>query len=354
MRSDLHKDGPKQASDAALNPGQQEEGSASAGAAQEAGPGRRLREARLGARLPLEEVAARLHLDSMTLRYLEEDDYARLPAPTFVCGYLSGYARLLNLPPGPLLEAFKRRGLTPPKLVPAIASPPRQVHSTDLAVRLATYLIVAGLVVLVVIWWQNQQGKVLSTPEEITHGEVREDTLQSGSHSTHPPVAPKDADHPEMPAPPNNVSPPPGTGSVPPQVAERGVPPLAVPVPSAGAEARTTEVASHAPETSSPMEQPPPAQTAPNPQETAERQVQDLLVLRFRHDSWVGIYDRDKKRLYYGSAEAGKTLELRGNGPLKVVLGHAKEVEVEYNGKLFDYTPFIRGGVAKFSVGTRE
>ena len=85
------------------------------------GPGRRLSDTRQAANLSLGEVASRLHLDLDTIRALEADDYDRLPAPTFVRGYLRGYARLLDLPPGPILEAFDQRGLTPPELVPAAA-----------------------------------------------------------------------------------------------------------------------------------------------------------------------------------------------------------------------------------------
>ena len=61
------------------------------------GPGQRLQSAREAISLSIEEVSARLHLDTRTLGNLEADNYDKLPAPTFVRGYLRSYARLLNI-----------------------------------------------------------------------------------------------------------------------------------------------------------------------------------------------------------------------------------------------------------------
>ena len=120
------------------------------------GPGRQLREARESARLSLGEVAANLRLDKRTIRALEADGYDRLPAPIFVRGYLRGYARLLAMPPGPIIDAFDQQGFNPPPLVADISERP-QVHSTDFPVRIVTYLIIMGLVILVLMWWNSQQ-----------------------------------------------------------------------------------------------------------------------------------------------------------------------------------------------------
>ena len=73
-------------------------------------PGHRLREARLSAKISVEEVAARLHLDARLIDALENDRYGELPQPTFVRGYLRGYAHLLNLPSTPIIEAYDRHG----------------------------------------------------------------------------------------------------------------------------------------------------------------------------------------------------------------------------------------------------
>ena len=121
----------------------------------EPGPGARLRQAREAANRGIGEISAALHLDPKMVEALEADSFDRLPPPTFVRGYLKGYARLLGLPPGPILEVYDRRGFGPPPLVPDVTEAP-QAHPSDLAVRLATYGIAVALVVLVVLWWRSQ------------------------------------------------------------------------------------------------------------------------------------------------------------------------------------------------------
>ena len=123
----------------------------------ERGPGARLREAREAAGITVERVATSLLLDSDTIRALEADAFDRLPAPTFVRGYLRGYARVVGLPAGPILEMYNRRGFEPPPLATGV-SESSQAHTSDTAVRVVTYAVAAVLVVLVALWWHSQEG----------------------------------------------------------------------------------------------------------------------------------------------------------------------------------------------------
>ena len=119
------------------------------------GPGEQLRTAREAAGLSVHEISAHLRLDSRVIQALEADDYAKLPAPTFIRGYLRGYARFLDIDPEPVIRAFEQRDFTPPALVADISERP-QVQSTDFPVRMVTYVVVAALVLLVVLWWRSQ------------------------------------------------------------------------------------------------------------------------------------------------------------------------------------------------------
>ena len=119
------------------------------------GPGRLLRNAREKAGMTLRDVSAQLHLDEHTLASLEADDFATLPAPAFVRGYLRGYARMLGVPVGPVMEAYDRENFAPPDLVADISEKP-QANSADFPVRLTTWVVVLVLVGLVMVWWNNQ------------------------------------------------------------------------------------------------------------------------------------------------------------------------------------------------------
>src|SRR5438132_539472 len=73
-----------------------------------AGPGAQLRQARLDLKLAPEDVAHILHLSSRQIVALENDDYDKLPGPTYVRGYLRGYSQLLGLAAEPVVEIYNR------------------------------------------------------------------------------------------------------------------------------------------------------------------------------------------------------------------------------------------------------
>ena len=120
------------------------------------GPGAHLRKVREEANMSVDKVATALLLHPHTVEAIEADAYEGLPAPTFVRGYLRGYARVLGLPSAPILEMFDRQGFEPPPLAPDVTES-HQAHTSDTAVRLVTYAVAAVLVVLVALWWHSQE-----------------------------------------------------------------------------------------------------------------------------------------------------------------------------------------------------
>ncbi len=310
-------------------------------------PGHRLREARLSAKISLEDLAARLHLDSRLVEALEKDQYAELPEPTFVRGYLRGYARLLGLPPAPIIEAYDQQGFGAPQLIPDIASRP-QAQSSDTPVRLVTFIITAVLIALMTLWWQSQQN-VVSIPSE-------------GVAATEPEVA----STPATPPPPPVTDEPAAPASSP---AAESAPEIALaesketdptPTPATIVEAPrslTTEAPSDTAASTTPVPQeiarpePTPGLAAAEPPRAVTTPSADRLEIRFQHDSWVEIYDRDDSRLFFGLAKAGQGVSVAGQAPLRVLLGYARDVRVEYNGEFFDAAPYTREDVARFTVG---
>src|SRR5215831_9463839 len=68
-------------------------------------PGAFLREARLAQSLAVADVARQLKLSTNQVEALEAGEFARLPGPVFVRGFVRNYARLLRLEVEPLVEA---------------------------------------------------------------------------------------------------------------------------------------------------------------------------------------------------------------------------------------------------------
>jgi cytoskeletal protein RodZ len=66
-----------------------------------------LREARENKGLTLEQVQEETRINSRFLNALEHGDYASLPTPVHVRGFLRNYARFLGLDPQPLLDRYQ-------------------------------------------------------------------------------------------------------------------------------------------------------------------------------------------------------------------------------------------------------
>lgn len=69
-------------------------------------PGQKLRQAREKKGLSREAVASKLFLHQGYIQSLEEDNYKRLPGPTFVKGYMRSYCKLLEIPSEPIVQLY--------------------------------------------------------------------------------------------------------------------------------------------------------------------------------------------------------------------------------------------------------
>ncbi len=346
-----------------------------------AGPGPRLREAREAVGLSVRDIAARLRLDPKVITALESEEFDKLHGPTFVRGYLRGYARALDLPPAPIMEAYDRRGEQLPALVRDITTGNVEVRSSDPPVRLATWAIVAVSVGLVVLWWQNQ-GAV----PQMSEGAEQVAVIETEIAPVEPPVMSEQAPVVEVAADPVVPVPAPqlplvteepvvqaapeiavtmldgGEGSV--GVVHQPTPPSAAPVV---AEVEISDAVSSAPApvvvaeqdiTAAEVEQPPEAVSQTEvaseqepPTTASSADGAEHLTMRFEHESWVEVYGVGGRRLYYNLVKPGQTLDLDGQAPIKVLLGYARGVRVQYNGRFFDHKPFMSKGLARFTLG---
>lgn len=102
-------------------------------------------------------VANKLHLRVKLIELLEADQYAVMPEPVFIKGYLRAYANLLDISPEPLLETFNRLYAKERKFERALWQSRRQTHGAEHAVRWLTGLIACGVLVAVAFWWQNNK-----------------------------------------------------------------------------------------------------------------------------------------------------------------------------------------------------
>jgi cytoskeleton protein RodZ len=260
-----------------------------------AGPGQRLRLAREAAGLSREEVSTRLRLRLELIRALEDDDYAHLPPLAFVSGYLRSYARLLDLPAEELVAMLERRDEAPVLVSPVLQ--PHQRRSSDLPVKLVTWLIVLLLLGLLVAWWLARQPledeAAMLAPALVVPGDRMELSLPAA---------------PEQPLP---------------------------------EEAAGTAETATAPAPALVVDEPPPP-----PLVLTEVQLEAI-----GGDCWLEIKDAGGSQLVYELLQDGTTRTVRGKAPFEIFLGYAPAVTVYYQGQVFDHSPYHRREVAKFRLG---
>ena len=454
------------------------------------GPGAYLRKAREEAETSVDKVATALLLNASTVEALEADAYERLPAPTFVRGYLRGYARVLGIPSRPVLEMYDRQGFEPPPLSTDVTEP-TQAHTSDAVVRIVTYAVAVVLVVLVALWWHSQEDGGFGIAADLFDRSADTGEDPSPRAAREPGTVPADgdadadgasvatvsgpADEPPLdeafsvPPPAEDTGfadlssgdPPPdgaeleGTGTdgesgaetvrqpgdetpaedtavtdaveevTPGEIVELGPSPAhpeaqsestaAAPLQPGistgdGAPVATTPDGEAASEDTVAVESAPPVTPVPeagaNPEASAAREPQSGtvagvdgtaadapglatspnggedaagesasaplparpapetaeattgigaapsgLVLEFVHESWVEVYDRERTRLFFGLVQPGRMLSFDGLQPFDVLLGYGKDVRVAIDGQAFDHTPFLKHGVARFSIG---
>ncbi|PLY15618.1 MAG: hypothetical protein C0631_06675 [Sedimenticola sp.] len=316
------------------------------------GPGKRLKSIRESKGLDLASVASMLHLNVSKLESLEEDDYENLPGAVFIQGYLRNYARLLEIPSGPVLEAYS-------KLNPGRESMPdlkvnhlrKEVHSSHGLVRMITWVIVLGLFGLVLTWWQGylqwplksdqmvEEETVPAYPEEdkplgdLPMGrESALPTFDSGQASLQLPVAQPDD-----------------------QITDEQTITIEDEVPAEEAGADQTTLTELPPLTDNPADLQEgrlatTSETAPVAVEQDSPAATKSVELVFSGDCWVNVRDSVGSFKLAGTQPSGKRQVLGGTPPYKMVLGNASAVTVLVNGSSFDLTPYTSGNVAKFTL----
>lgn len=67
-------------------------------------------------------------------------------------------------------------------------------------------------------------------------------------------------------------------------------------------------------------------------------------------ESWIEIRDAKNQVLWSRVLRAGESAQVQYPLPMRVVVGHAKAVNVTYQGKAFDLAPYTKVAVARFEV----
>jgi cytoskeleton protein RodZ len=293
-----------------------------------AGPGERLKQARLAAGMALERVAGQLHLLSHQVEALERDDYSGFAARVFVRGYLRNYARLLALPVDDILGMFDAAYPDPDSAaqLKRIGSHKPQVSSRHGLVQLVSWALLLGIVALFFVWWAGYL--------ELDHKQP-------------PPVANQPSATQPAQQSPGEL--PPMASSRPSEAApvEPSAPAIAPAVPETPPAATATDL-----QPEQPVAPTPEAETAAEPETAASTPsaTSPEVVLSLSGNCWVNIRDSSNSFKMIGEYKAGTRRVLEGTPPYRIVLGNAAAASLTIDGQPYSLDPHIHGHVARFSL----
>ena len=286
-----------------------------------------LRLARETQGLSIQEVASKLRLSPKQIEAIEADQFAKLPEPTIVRGFIRNYAKLLKINAEPLLDAYAV--IVPSNRQHELTVKPTtnmQVTSGDKP-KTSTY-IWAGLTALLAlgVWlfYQNYIQKPSPTvpsasveslsnqnleplPEPALPAAERTPELQASIELTLPPAT--EAPPAEVPAAPLD-----STGIVTPNTA-----PVVVPLPIA-----------------------PVSATAPT----------GMAKLEFNatQETWVNVIDAKGRDIYSKTIFAGSRESIDVMPPVSVTVGNAGATSLNMNGRTIDLAPHSRNNVAHIKL----
>ena len=288
-------------------------------------PGKRLCEARESRQLSREEVGHHLRLDPSLIRALEEDDYGKLPSPSYICGYLRSYARLLKLDEREIVSAYSKGQEISSALIPEnINILPGKKHRYS-AIKWLVVLILLASLIGAGLW-------LLERPDVL---EKLDGTERQSSMSAPASVPNEQPDEGAPIAIAQAIR----------DAKEAGPVTVTDGIAAADTQADVTPQA----DTSAQVKEESGDQAGAQAEQNAAKPV--ALRMHFRDDSWTEILDGEGNRVIYRLVRKGANLDIDAQPPFTILLGNAPYVDVYFRDALFDHARFHRNEIAYFRIG---
>ena len=295
----------------------------------------------------LESVAADLHLQLEVVRAIENGDEAKVPAPTFLRGYVRSYARLLGLDDTsltaqlPLLNEYRPAPLKRVGMRRSGVSLPRMKWLVWILLLAAlAVMIIYGVPAVERLWSQRSSEPVSDQLQLPLAGS--EESPESAETVLLP--APDELPVGEEPVGEEPVGEEPVISAEVPETVQSVVGGALVDQPESDEEKQsepkqTISVEAEADKEKSPESRKPATQAA----------GPAVIQMRFLEDSWVEM-EANGRKLVVGVQPAGSERTVRAEPPIQILLGNAPGVEITYRGEAVDITSHQRGKVARLTL----
>ncbi len=269
--------------------------------------------------LSQKDIASRLNLREEIIAALDANDFDKLPAPTYIRGYIRSYARTINLNADNLINLYEGVAEAPPEILPDV-KPVVQASSRDKPVKAMTYLVTLTLVILIIAWWQGQH--IVSTDFFTINTKTSSGGKYPGGFTYTYDVV----NHPDT-IEVSEID----------KLDDSGLKDMKIVDLAKTTESEPDDILS--------IEDSLNLNEQTNLNNLANS---DTLKMELTAESWVEVYDILGKKLYRGLAKPGEKISIIGTAPLSVKLGNARAVSVNFNGNAFDTSTYTKAGVARF------
>lgn len=333
-------------------------------------PGIQLRKAREARGLSRKDIADRLHLSEKVIDAIDKDDYVHLPVPAFVRGYLRSYADLAGLNADLIVEKYNHYTDKTDGLQEGKDNLHKEVGGKRAGslknVKIEAYLALILFVVIGIVYLTGSESTDLNNGIDAKDSSDSSASNNTLDHMLVEAVQSNDPDRLDQNSEANGqengnfekIQDQPFIDEGIDEAIEKSV--LSVDTANNSADNSMNVKPDATTVTSSenvfdifqddeeifPVEKPAPEKTQPA--------GVDKLNLEFHADAWIEVHEASGDRLLYRMGREGRTYQVTGRAPFKVLLGNAREVTVMLNGQVFDQTPYIRGQVARFMAGSAK
>ncbi|MFT4927256.1 MAG: cytoskeleton protein RodZ [Phenylobacterium sp.] len=308
-------------------------------------PGLLLKEARVSLQMTPAEIARKLNLRESLIIAIEDNDFDAKTSMTFTRGYLKGYAKLVHVEEVVILQAFEYwNNAEQQQLEMQSFSHRSSQKALDNRLSIVSYLVVAILLVMVVVWWFQRNEAPIDAPVINTTANSAQTVTQSQT-----------AEGDSIPA----LSDDPQTGAVQDHLPDKAQDEAQDNSPAANESGQGVEVSSalgsetgSAEELALALDQ----QIASELDSTDKNKTDDNgeplshLELRFSDSCWINVKDARGKRIAIGTKARGHLTSVYGLAPFEIKLGKPDVVSIWLDGEQRTLPFYPKGRVANFQL----
>ncbi|WP_392342198.1 RodZ domain-containing protein [uncultured Shewanella sp.] len=295
-----------------------------------------LKAAREAKGLSIETVATQLHLRPKIINDLENDIFVNIASTTYVRGYIKNYARVVSADINQIQQCLSHQ--LPEIVAPAMQSFSRKTthQARNSRLNLVTYLIVAVLIAMLVLWWVQKSS--LLTNVDLSQPTVEEIAAESN-----------------MPEPQQIIR----SGSVQSTANDLGNEGNDSATDSANkaaieAEDKLIQTAQDAASTAQQLAASSSVTTASTESssttDTSLASGESVLTIELTGDCWVNVTDANGKVMVDGVKNSAQRIEVRGIKPFKVILGAPQVASISLDGNNVSLAEFANGRVARLTL----